>query len=170
MEEGGREWLDAQTTSDISAWIDCADRGICLCLQNLNVLMLGAKDGKGGFFPEGIAGRINTPEGFDVLAEGLDDFEGKAEAKQVGPPLLSRLPSVTPCASEMSLTHITDQACHQGRFHRYQGATLSSRQVSGMQLPTWCTCLRASMSLPALLQRQLARMLESMPVGGTVSQ
>lgn len=46
--------------------------------------MLGAKDGKGGFFPEGIAGRINTPEGFDVLAEGLDDFEGKAEATQVG--------------------------------------------------------------------------------------
>jgi len=52
-------------------------------LMNLNVLMLGAKDGKGGFFPEGIAGRINTPEGFDVLAEGLDDFEGKAEAKQL---------------------------------------------------------------------------------------
>lgn len=46
--------------------------------------MLGAKDGKGGFFPEGIAGRINTPEGFDNLASGLDDWEGKKEARQVG--------------------------------------------------------------------------------------
>ena len=46
--------------------------------------MLGAKDGKGGFFPEGIAGRINTPEGFDNLAAGLDDWEGKKEAIQVG--------------------------------------------------------------------------------------
>lgn len=55
-----------------------------LCPQNLNILMLGAKDGKGGFFPEGIAGRINTPEGFDNLASGLDDWEGKQEAKQVG--------------------------------------------------------------------------------------
>lgn len=59
--------------------------------------MLGAKDGKGGFFPEGIAGRINTPEGFDVLAEGLDDFEGKVEAKQVGIPLLHLLPSAMLC-------------------------------------------------------------------------
>ncbi|KAL3145143.1 hypothetical protein ABBQ38_001746 [Trebouxia sp. C0009 RCD-2024] len=52
-------------------------------LMNLNILMLGAKDGKGGFFPEGIAGRINTPEGFDNLASGLDDWEGKQEAKQM---------------------------------------------------------------------------------------
>lgn len=56
---------------------------IVMCLQNLNVLMVGAKDGKGGFFPEGIAGRINTPEGFDALAEGIDDWDGKAEARQV---------------------------------------------------------------------------------------
>ncbi len=54
-----------------------------LCLQNLNVLTVGAKDGKGGFFPEGIAGRINTPEGFDALAEGIEDWDGKAEARQV---------------------------------------------------------------------------------------
>lgn len=54
-----------------------------MCLQNLNVLTVGAKDGKGGFFPEGIAGRINTPEGFDALAEGIDDWDGKAEARQV---------------------------------------------------------------------------------------
>ena len=52
-------------------------------LQNLNILMLGAKDGKGGFFPEGIAGRINTPEGFDKLAEGVEDWDGKEEAIQV---------------------------------------------------------------------------------------
>ena len=46
--------------------------------------MVGAKDGKGGFFPEGIAGRINTPEGFDALAEGTMDWDGKTEAMQVG--------------------------------------------------------------------------------------
>lgn len=62
---------------------NCADEG-ALCLQNLNVLMVGAKDGKGGFFPEGIAGRINTPEGFDALAEGVADFDGQKEARQVG--------------------------------------------------------------------------------------
>ena len=45
--------------------------------------MLGAKDGKGGFFPEGIAGRINTPEGFDALSEGTEDWDGKQEAVQV---------------------------------------------------------------------------------------
>ena len=54
-----------------------------MCLQNLNILMLGAKDGKGGFFPEGIAGRINTPEGFDKLAEGVEDWDGKEQAIQV---------------------------------------------------------------------------------------
>ena len=30
--------------------------------MNLNILTVGAKDGKGGFFPEGIHGKINTPE------------------------------------------------------------------------------------------------------------
>ena len=51
--------------------------------QNLNMLTVGAKDGKGGFFPEGIAGRIHTPEDFDKLADGTDDWEGKTEATQV---------------------------------------------------------------------------------------
>lgn len=55
--------------------------------QNLNILMIGAKDGKGGFFPKGIEGRINTPQGFDQLAEGLEDWTGKAEATQVRVPL-----------------------------------------------------------------------------------
>ena len=57
-------------------------------MQNLNILMVGAKDGKGGFFPEGIAGRINTPEGFDALAEGIADFDGQKEARQVTSPLV----------------------------------------------------------------------------------
>lgn len=52
-------------------------------LQNLNILTVGAKDGKGGFFPEGIAGRINTPEGFDALSEGIEDFNGQAQIIQV---------------------------------------------------------------------------------------
>ena len=45
--------------------------------------MIGAKDGKGGFFPKGIQGRINNPVGFDELAEAIEDWTGKAEAKQV---------------------------------------------------------------------------------------
>ena len=60
----------------------------CCCLQNLNILMIGAKDGKGGFFPEGIAGRINTPEGFDKLAEGTEDFGNAPQVQQVRQPLL----------------------------------------------------------------------------------
>jgi len=46
--------------------------------------MVGAKDGKGGFFPEGIAGRINTPEGFDKLAKGTEDFGNQPQIVQVG--------------------------------------------------------------------------------------
>ena len=53
------------------------------CLQNLNILMIGAKNGKGGFFPKGISGRINTPEDFDKLADGLEDWTGQKEAVQV---------------------------------------------------------------------------------------
>ena len=30
--------------------------------MNINILTLGAKDGKGGFFPKGIHGKIKTPE------------------------------------------------------------------------------------------------------------
>ena len=62
--------------------------GVCLhcqllrAAQNLNMLTVGAQDGKGGFFPEGIAGRIHTPADYDKLAEGVDDWEGKAEATQ----------------------------------------------------------------------------------------
>lgn len=65
-----------------------------VCLQNLNILTVGAKDGKGGFFPEGIAGRINTPEGFDALSEGIEAWDGKAEAIQVSQ---CSLPSVVSC-------------------------------------------------------------------------
>ncbi|KAL0047027.1 hypothetical protein WJX82_004476 [Trebouxia sp. C0006] len=66
-------------------------------LMNLNVLTVGAKDGKGGFFPEGIAGRINTPEGFDALAEGIEDWDGKAEARQLPASDIKKIPGpITP--------------------------------------------------------------------------
>ena len=48
--------------------------------------MLGAKNGKGGFFPKGIQGRINTPVGFDELADATEDWTGKAEASQARGP------------------------------------------------------------------------------------
>lgn len=54
-------------------------------MQNLNILTVGAKDGKGGFFPEGIAGAIHTPVGFDQLADGTEEWDGKPQAKQVRP-------------------------------------------------------------------------------------
>lgn len=66
-------------------------------LMNLNILMLGAKDGKGGFFPEGIAGRINTPEGFDKLAEGVEDWDGKEQAIQLPVSEIKKIPGpITP--------------------------------------------------------------------------
>ena len=58
-------------------------RHLRVSMQNLNILMLGAKDGKGGFFPKGIQGRINNPQGFDVLSPATEDWTGKAAATQV---------------------------------------------------------------------------------------
>lgn len=56
---------------------------VLVTMQNLNILTVGAKDGKGGFFPEGISGRINTPEGFDAVAKGTEDFDGQTQVIQV---------------------------------------------------------------------------------------
>ncbi|KAK9838781.1 hypothetical protein WJX74_003291 [Apatococcus lobatus] len=66
-------------------------------LMNLNILMVGAKDGKGGFFPEGIAGRINTPEGFDKLAKGTEDFGNQPQIVQMPASEVEKIPGpVTP--------------------------------------------------------------------------
>jgi len=66
-------------------------------LMNLNILTVGAKDGKGGFFPEGIAGRIHTPEGFDALSEGIDEWNGQAEAVQLPVSEVKKIPGpITP--------------------------------------------------------------------------
>lgn len=45
--------------------------------------MIGAQNGKGGFFPKGIQGKINKPVGFDKLAEATEDWTGLREAEQV---------------------------------------------------------------------------------------
>ncbi len=58
-------------------------------LQNLNILMIGAQNGKGGFFPKGIQGKINKPVGFDKLAEATEDWTGLREAEQVSVPAYS---------------------------------------------------------------------------------
>lgn len=72
--------------------------------------MVGAKDGKGGFFPEGIAGRINTPEGFDKLAKGTEDFGNQPQIVQVGvcinDPLFCMPPAYGPHLCFISGQHI----------------------------------------------------------------
>ena len=68
----------------------------CLLLQNLNILMIGAQNGKGGFFPKGIQGKINKPVGFDKLAEATEDWTGLREASQV-PPITHILCDMTLC-------------------------------------------------------------------------
>ncbi|KAK9865943.1 hypothetical protein WJX84_012323 [Apatococcus fuscideae] len=60
--------------------------------MNLNILMLGAQNGKGGFFPKGIQGKINTPVGFDKLAEATEDWTGKTEAEQMSVKQLGEIP------------------------------------------------------------------------------
>lgn len=66
-------------------------------LMNLNILTVGAKDGKGGFFPEGIAGRINTPEGFDAIAKGTEDFDGQTQVIQLPASEIEKIPGpITP--------------------------------------------------------------------------
>ena len=54
-----------------------------LSVQNLNILMIGAQNGKDGFFPKGIQGKINSPVGFDKLAEATEDWTGLRESEQV---------------------------------------------------------------------------------------
>ena len=43
-------------------------------MQNINILTLGAKDGKGVFFPNGLNGKIKLPTGFADTSDGLADF------------------------------------------------------------------------------------------------
>ena len=47
---------------------------VCDVVQALNIIFLGDKSGKGTFFPEGVLGRINSGEGFDELASGVENF------------------------------------------------------------------------------------------------
>lgn len=42
--------------------------------QNINILTIGSPNGKGGFFPNGLIGRINKPTGYNKTALGLDKF------------------------------------------------------------------------------------------------
>lgn len=42
--------------------------------QNINILTLGAKNGKGGFFPNGLLGKIRLPTGFDKVARGTNAY------------------------------------------------------------------------------------------------
>ena len=58
--------------------------------------MIGAQNGKGGFFPKGIQGKINKPVGFDKLAEATEDWNGLREAEQVCNEMLTRSNALHP--------------------------------------------------------------------------
>lgn len=49
--------------------------------MNINIVTLGAKDGKGGFFPKGLNGAINTPAGYDKMNDGFEDWPSKLTRK-----------------------------------------------------------------------------------------
>jgi hypothetical protein len=42
--------------------------------QNINILTLGAKNGKGGFFPNGLLGKIRLPTGYNKVAPGTNAY------------------------------------------------------------------------------------------------
>jgi hypothetical protein len=49
--------------------------------QNINILTLGAADGKGVFFPNGLIGKIHLPTGYNITKPGLDDFPSVTGSK-----------------------------------------------------------------------------------------
>jgi hypothetical protein len=54
-------------------------RGLCFSRtpqQVLRILTIGSADGKGGFFPKGVNGRINNTLGYDKVANGYAGYEG----------------------------------------------------------------------------------------------
>ena len=60
----------------IDTWSTC-------CAQILNVLFLG-RGNKGFFFPDGIMGAINSPDGYDDVASGLDSFPSSPGSSVAG--------------------------------------------------------------------------------------
>ena len=46
--------------------------------QLINILTLGAADGKGCFFPNGLLGEIVSPAGYNASASGIADFPAAA--------------------------------------------------------------------------------------------
>lgn len=49
---------------------------VLLCLQVLRIVTLGSNNGKGGFFPKGVNGRINTPAGYTNAANAKGGYPG----------------------------------------------------------------------------------------------
>jgi hypothetical protein len=45
-------------------------------VQVLRIVTLGSETGKGGFFPEGLNGKINSPVGFNVSANAFGGYPG----------------------------------------------------------------------------------------------
>jgi hypothetical protein len=84
----------------------------------INILTLGAKDGKGGFFPKGILGKINTPEGYLKQADGKADWpkcpavaveQSAAATGEIMPPITG--PGMTVPGATISPTLIECPAC-----------------------------------------------------------
>jgi hypothetical protein len=47
----------------------------CVC-QVLRIVTLGSETGRGGFFPEGVNGKINSPAGFNDTANAWGGYTG----------------------------------------------------------------------------------------------
>jgi hypothetical protein len=70
--------------------------------QLINILTLGAADGKGCFFPNGLLGEIVTPTGYNATASGTTDFPPAAPvAGQVHSPH-RQMPSAGRFAEDIS--------------------------------------------------------------------
>jgi hypothetical protein len=53
------------------------------CSQLINVLTLGSPNGTGVFFPNGFAGAINKPTGYNATANGTTDFPSSSNGYYV---------------------------------------------------------------------------------------
>lgn len=80
--------------------------------MNINILTIGAKDGKGGFFPKGIPGKINKPgNNVGKLANGLEDWpkclevtvqQTKEQTGDIPGPLTGDKPEIVPGVKQLT--------------------------------------------------------------------
>ena len=101
--------------------------------QLINILTLGAADGKGCFFPNGLLGEIVTPAGFDATVPATDDFP--AAAPVVGQ---ARSPASPDALSARGVSRRTPHDVQQ---------LCTVMRPKFISMPVWRNCVRKSCSL-----------------------